>query len=232
VLWEEEAVPIVVLEVISKTSNQEYDINWFKSETKKSGNFRVSYLNNARHLSSYIQNSILSKHLKKKAEKMGIQNSQDFQDKYNQFRKNLFVNKIKKENIYSDIDVSDKEIENYYQKHKNDKFMEPAKSEVREIYVRDKDLMDSLRKEIEEGANFDTLSQNFTERRKRGKKAGYYGFISKKQYGPIGSLADKLEENTISDSLLEIGAGYSLIKVYDKKEAEPKNGREIRRNTG
>ena len=211
-----------------KTSNQEYDINWFKSETKESGNFRVSYLNNARHLSSYIQNSIISKHLKKKAEKMGIQNSQDFQDKYNQFRKNLFINKIKKENIYSDIDISDEKIEKYYEKHKNDKFMEPAKSEVREIYVRDRDLMDSLRKEIETGANFDSLSQEYTERRKRGKKAGYYGFITNKQYGSLGRIADKLEENTISDSLLEIGAGYSLIKVYDKKETETKPLKKVR----
>ncbi|HMA63455.1 MAG TPA: peptidylprolyl isomerase [bacterium] len=209
--------------VLVKTNDKEYDLKWFQNMYKTDNNFRPSYLQQANNFNRYLQNDILSEYLLDKAKDLGLHEEDDFKNKMAKARRKLYINQIKKDNIYRDIDVDDKEIKKYYDKHKNKKFMNPVKYEVREIYSKDKALLDSIRLAINNGANFDTLSQKYTERRKRGEKNGYYGYIAENQYGPLGNIASKTEINTVSDSLIEIGSGYSLIKVYNKKEGKPKS---------
>ncbi|MCF7885687.1 MAG: peptidylprolyl isomerase [Candidatus Marinimicrobia bacterium] len=208
--------------ILVETSDKKYDIKWFKDIYKNDTNFKIGYLNNKDYLKSYLQKKILAKHLISRAKKYDVHNDQSVIDRLEQYKHRLYVRKLNREKVIGDINLTEKQKKQYYEKNKNDKFLEPAKAEVREIFSKDKDLMDSLKVELDKGANFDSLSQNYTERQKRKDKNGYYGFIAQNQYRSIGKTAHNMNENTVSDSILQIGSGYSLIKVYDKKDAAPK----------
>lgn len=204
-----------------RTSEKDYDMEWFKDNYMMSS-FRPPHLKSIENFKRFLEKEVLTKYLVEMAKKADIQIDDKFKKNMNKYKSKVLLNKYIQNEIYNKIKLSDEEIKQYYEKHKYDKYGIPERFEVREIFVRDRELLDSLKQELEKGANFDTLSAQYTERKKRGEKPGYYGYIRESQYGKIGREASTLTKNTVSDSILEIGNGYSLIKVYGKKDKEPK----------
>ena len=76
-------------------------------------------------------------------------------------RANVVQNKIY-EKVTSDVEVSEKEIDDYYKKNKQ-QYVQPASRDVRHILVKKKSLADELYQKLQNGANFAQLAKKYSE---------------------------------------------------------------------
>jgi len=136
------------------------------------------------------------------------------------FKSKMLVREYENISIKDDIQVTDEEIANYYQKNTSEEFMSNPTFETREIYVNEKETAEKLLKRARAGEDFEALAAVNTERYK--DKKGYLGFIHEKRYGAIGKTASMLEAGQLCSEPIKSGSGWSIIKVYDTKPAEPK----------
>ncbi|RKY82734.1 hypothetical protein DRQ07_00415 [candidate division KSB1 bacterium] len=128
--------------------------------------------------------------------------------------------------IYKDLSVSDKEIMDFYNKHKEDKYFTPEKAKVQEIMLTDKDLADKIAKRAKRGENFTRLVKKYSERKRYKEKNGIIDYFPKGSWGAIGAEAFKLKKGEISGPI-KLGNRYSIIKLLDKKKREIKPLKEV-----
>jgi len=206
---------------IMSTNNKEYDLNWLNNKIKYDPSFKPRFVKNKKMLKGHLNNYIITKSFLEKAEKSDdLNKNQNIQKKLSKAKLQAKLKTFFNENISNSVNVKPDEIKSYYNKNKQ-KYNVPTKAEVREIYTKDKNLLDSLRQEILKSGNFEKFADKYTERKNQEKKPGYLGYISN-NYGSLGAIAINSKENTVVDTLIKNDKGYSLIKVYDKKESHPK----------
>lgn len=156
-------------------------------------------------------------------EKRNIQYDDDFKKNIENQKIKMLIKELKKDLFRKDIDITEKEIKDYYEEKKSTKFMTSKKSEVREIYTEDKEQGEKLLQEVlKNQEKFEEFSEKLTERYRKKDKPGYLGKITERQYGTLGRAADTTEANTINPDLIKVGRGWSIIKVYEKINPEPK----------
>ncbi len=153
-------------------------------------------------------------------ENSGIKPDEQYKKDLETFKQRLIVREYKKDLFNENIDITNKEIKEYYEKNKDKRYATPPRMVVREIYQKDKSSAEKLLTEVmEKEDQFATISEKLTERNKGRDKPGYLGKITPAQYGDIGRIAAETPENTIHPDLIKVGEGWSIIKVYDKEEA-------------
>jgi foldase protein PrsA len=89
--------------------------------------------------------------------KQGVTDEQVRED----VRASVVQNKIY-ETVTKDVTVTDKDIEDYYKKNKQN-YIQPASRDVRHILVKKKALADSLYQRVTSGENFAALAKKFSE---------------------------------------------------------------------
>jgi parvulin-like peptidyl-prolyl isomerase len=140
----------------------------------------------------------------------------------------IVLREFKKENFYKDYEISDEEIETYYNKNKEEKYMTAGRSEVREIFMLDKEKAEEiLQNVLENPEKFDDYSAKLTERFEDKEQPGLLGNITENQYGEIGRIANTMNANTIHSELIKAGKGWSIIKVNKKIEPVARDLKDI-----
>ena len=130
-----------------------------------------------------------------------------------QVRKDL-RSQIVSEKIYAkvtkDVKVTDKQIEDYYEKNKA-QYSQPESRDVRHILVKTKAKADQLEAQLKAGASFAVLAKKFSE--DTGSKAnGGKLTISKGQtVAPFDKAAFELKKNEISQPV-KTEFGYHIIQ--------------------
>lgn len=119
------------------------------------------------------------------------------------------------------VKVTDKEIENYYNKVKISKFIEtPTQVKIREIILDDvKNVgLKELRNQIEQlHAEFIAHPEKFAQQEKS-KVVDFFKRGDKKEKA-IEQAAFRLKENGAISSVIELENGYALIQRIDRKES-------------
>jgi len=210
--------------VIITTKNENFDKEWFTNKIEEYNyDFNAGkYLSDPKGLSQVLEYIFTRNIFYTNAQKMNLQDDPDFLEEYNIFKNKEIINHYKKENIKKLSKVSEKELKDYYEKNKSE-YMTDEKFEVREIFVKDESLANEILTKIQMGEMFEKLSDEYTERYNKKKVKGYLGFISNKQYGKIGKIAEKLKKDEVCKTPIKHKDGFSIIKVYDKKDAELKD---------
>ena len=118
-----------------------------------------------------------------------------------------------------DVEVSDKEIEEYYEKNKQ-QFSTPASRDVAHILVKNKAKADELHAELEGGADFAALAKAESTDKTSGKKGGKLPVTKGSTVPPFDKLAFGLETGEYSDPV-KTQFGWHIIKALtDVKESK------------
>ena len=164
------------------------------------------------------------------------------------FLREQLKNQILRDKIFNkiteDVNVSQKEVEDYYNENIEELFTVPEQVKVSHILIKfnipeGQELNDSIKKEAMEkiltvqkelsnGAEFAELAKKYSEDTISAENGGDIGFISKGQTVPeFEKSAFSLGINEVSQ-VIETYYGYHIIKVTDKKEEYIKKFEEVK----
>ena len=163
---------------------------------------------------------------KEKLEAAGV--TEDFLKE--QIKKDLTVAKYK-ENFIKDINVSDKEMEAYYNNHKDQFNIEEVKASQILISTLDKDNKEVSKEEkdklkekaqsildkVKNNEDFAKLAKEYSDDKNSGKDGGDLGYFAKSDKNiEFTKEVFKLDTNQVSN-LIETPYGYHIVKVTDKR---------------
>jgi peptidyl-prolyl cis-trans isomerase C len=146
-----------------------------------------------------------------------------------QIQKDVAIEKFVDEQFVQDTSVSEKETKEYYEANP-DAFRRPEQVRARHILIKvesdaseeqkdaARDKIENIRKQLEQGADFEALAKEFSEgpSAPRGGDLGY--FRRGQMVKPFEDVAFAMKPGETSD-VVETRFGYHLIHVIDKQPA-------------
>ncbi|MBU4310489.1 peptidyl-prolyl cis-trans isomerase [bacterium] len=160
--------------------------------------------------------------LSEKAFEMALeQEGMKIEDLKKRYEEELMIKKLIDREVKPEIEVSKKEIREYYEKNKK-RFKEEEKVKIRHIFFKDYFQAEKALKRIKSGTNFEEVA-----------KGGYLGSFKRGQLDrKIEEVAFNLKEGEIS-SIVKTESGCHIIKLEKKEEARVKElseAKEVIRN--
>ncbi len=140
-------------------------------------------------------------------------------------KEELLAQFARKEILKQIKEPSEQDLKDHYNENQKD-FLEPAKASIQEIAVVSRDKANKVVSEAQT-KDFTLLVEKYSENNTTRNKKGMVGYISEDQMGNIGRQALKMDIGQISEPI-EKGNHYSVIKVLDKKEAQPRPFSQVR----
>lgn len=166
---------------------------------------------------NYLKNEVVRRTLLyQNALDKGLDRNEDVARALEKTKMDLLVLQLIKE-VAQKIDVSSKEIEDYYNTYK-DQLKEPEERQIREIVASNEQDAKDVLVQLLQGADFATLAKE-RSRSSSAKNGGDLGFIKKgtrpAQFEAV-AFSDTLEVGKIS-SIFKGPDGYSIIKLEAKR---------------
>jgi parvulin-like peptidyl-prolyl isomerase len=143
-----------------------------------------------------------------------------------QLLERAMLQRITDDMVRKRLNLTEESYQAYFAKHA-DKYVNPARAKVQEIFVSDRKLAEQLLRRIRAGEDFSRLARQYTERVSVRKEGGLLGYISARQYGNVGQTALKMAVGQVSD-IIPMGPKFSIIKVLDREEESPKSYEEAK----
>ncbi len=209
-------------EVLISCKNEVFDKEWLIAQLDKHPNTVQRNFSNVSTLGDFLLNIILGDIFIQKSLEMGLDKDKDVVSVIDNYKDQEVLNKYKSAEISGKVVFNEEALRNYYEDNKNKHYMNPKASEVHEIYLKNKYTAKKTLTRALKGEDFASLSSKYTTRHTKKSNKGYLGFITDKQYGDVGKIAQNLEPGTIYNDLIPSGKGFSIIKVIDKRPSEPK----------
>ncbi|MBM3249960.1 MAG: hypothetical protein FJZ09_03830 [Candidatus Omnitrophica bacterium] len=185
---------------------------------------------------SYLKNDVVRKYiLYQEALGRGLDRKPDIQKAIETYKISLLVTELLREEIEK-IDVSSKEIEDFYNQNK-DALKEPEQRKVLEIMTPTEEGAKQVYIELLKGADFTTLAKQ-NSKASTAPKGGDLGYIAyewqpEKQIRPNKfyemAFSPSLEKGAVS-SIFKGPDGYYIVKVEDIKQSAPKSLSELWEN--
>lgn len=147
-----------------------------------------------------------------------LENDADFNFELEQMKEN-FINQYAINKIMQEATVTDEEVEKFY-KDNEEEFGESNMVKASHILVEDLEEAKKIKSELDDGADFADLAQEYSSCPSK-DKGGDLGFFGK------GAMVKEFEDAAFAMEVGEISEpvktqfGYHIIKVTDKK-VEPK----------
>ena len=153
----------------------------------------------------------------REARKVGLEKDAEVADEIKRRTDEILANAFRKKFIEGKIQVSDKEIEDYYKSHLEEFSAPlPVNVKVKTILVKTKEEAENVLKELKEGASFDTLAKK-KSLDPSASQGGDIGWIGKGERDPeVEKVAFSLEKDGVSGAI-KTANGYQIIKVIDKR---------------
>ncbi len=131
------------------------------------------------------------------------------------------------EAIMKDVAVSDEELDEYYEKNKEN-FQVPETVRASHILVADEDGMKKVRADLDAGMSFEDAARKHSSCPSK-EQGGDLGYFSKEQMVPeFAAAAFAMKVGEISAEPVKTQFGLHLIKLVDKKEASVRPLEEVR----
>ncbi len=157
---------------------------------------------------------------------LGVEKDPKFIETMNEVRKDV-TRQFAVEAIMKDVAVSDEEIAEFYEKHKEN-FKVPETVRASHILVADEDEMKKVRADLDAGMSFEDAARKHSSCPSK-EQGGDLGFFSKEQMVPeFGNAAFAMKVGDVSTEPVKTQFGLHLIKLVDKKEASVRPLDEVR----
>src|SRR5690625_4249078 len=143
-------------------------------------------------------------------------NSQGYQDE-DSFRDSVRVNLLFDEAVYGEVEISDEEIQAYY-----DRLSEEVEAE--HILVEDEELANEIKEKLDNGEDFAELAKEHSTDPGSAAEGGKLGVVPVGEFAPeFEDAAYSLDIDVISDPI-KSDHGYHIIKVTDKRDVSEEIG--------
>jgi len=178
-------------------------------------------------LEMLVQNRLFA--MEAKAEKMDQQKGLaiGIEDVVNYYMAKSYI----KYKITEKIKVSEADIKKYYAEHKED-FKTPPTVKIQHILIKAvpdaiyKDEVTALKKakrikkELDEGADFAKMAQQYSDDAETKKSGGVLDYIRVENINPdVGAVVNLMKVGQISKPVRNV-MGYNIVKLLDKKPAK------------
>ncbi|MFC1682933.1 peptidylprolyl isomerase [Candidatus Zixiibacteriota bacterium] len=171
-------------------------------------------------LEDLLKNVLTGLLLEKRAYKMGLQNDKEIVERVRKERDNVLLTLFREQAVLQDTTVTEQEIETYYNEHIDDyTILEQVK--VLEIQLASEEDANKVLSQLRMGADFTKLAQEKSTRSWAAKKGGDLGWLDKRRYPNVSGAALEMRVGELGGPIQD-GPRYSVIKVLDKKPAQPK----------
>jgi peptidyl-prolyl cis-trans isomerase C len=164
----------------------------------------------------FLDELVKKEMLYQEAMKKGIDKTPEFAKKVEEFKKLTLVSELLEKEIMAKSKVSDQEIKDYYDKHKDD-FATTTQIKASHILVKTEEEAGKIEARLKKGEKFEVIAKKESIDKGSGKNGGDLGFFSKGQMVPeFEKAAAGLKKGEVS-SPVKTNFGYHIIKVTDKK---------------
>ncbi len=201
--------------VMVKFLNGEITIEDLINELKKYPIHRRPRLKGEVEVQDFVNSRIVPYYLlEQEANDKNIAKDKRVKRQVNSFKENLMINNIQRIQISDKINVTDEDVRNYYEEHRED-YKYPEIREIQQIYVTDKNVADIVVKRARSGENFNRLFHRYNEKESLKKNEGK-GNINQSRSG-IGKHAFNINADEVTDPI-QLGKGFYIVKVLEIKE--------------
>jgi peptidyl-prolyl cis-trans isomerase C len=162
-------------------------------------------------------NEIIKKEiLYQEALNKGLEKSPEFKQKVEDFKKLTLISELINQEIMSKAKVSEQEVKDYYNKHKED-FATTTQIRASHILVKTEDEANKVLERLKKGEKFETLARELSLDKASAKHGGDLGFFGRGQMVPeFERAAASLKVGQISEPV-KTQFGYHIIKVTGRK---------------
>ena len=155
------------------------------------------------------------------AKKENLEKTKDFEKEWNMVKEKEMVNRMRGEVILKGVGLSDEEIQNYYDMHK-DRFTVQAQVKVREILLKTQPEAEAILKQLKKGADFAGLASEKTIRTYTKNSGGDLGSFTRPRYPELFDAARGINKGSLAGPIKimdrQLGEAYAVIKLEDKTE--------------
>jgi peptidyl-prolyl cis-trans isomerase C len=134
-------------------------------------------------------------------------------------KEEFLVYRLYDDQVRSRVDVSNMEVEKYYQEHKNE-LLGPEKRDFSIIITGSKDKADEAVKAARQGEDFTRLVKKYSEDPTVAENMGRSGLVSQGHFTDYDAIAFKLPEGAVSDPL-QVPRGWAVVKVWKIEKGQP-----------
>ncbi|MCF7804088.1 MAG: peptidylprolyl isomerase [Candidatus Marinimicrobia bacterium] len=190
-------------------------------------NEKSRIMQNENFLMQMVNRILQEEYISMYADEYGIENYSDTEYKLRWEKDQVLDTYYLENSVLRDFPPANDSLRAFYEKMKADKYSEPSEVHVREIYVSDKETADEVRSKLDAGAEFNELASQYTERPEFKETGGDLGWFTTDRYGAIGKKATAMEIGSV-EGPLQVGTGWSIIKLLDRNKGETHPYEEIK----
>ena len=165
------------------------------------------------------------------AREENLEESEEFKRDWTGVKEQEMAKRMRTEVILKGVEVSDDEIQSYYERYK-DRFSIQPQVKVREILVGKEEEAEDILKQLKKGTDFATLATEKTIRTYAKNTGGDLGSFNRSRYPELFDAAVEMTKGSLGGPIKiidrQFGEGYAVIKLEDKTEGRLQPLEEVR----
>lgn len=198
---------------------RDYTVGEIEKRLTEIPSYHLERINSPENLKTVLKGIVIQDLLFDMASKKKYDTNPEVLSTIQKYKTNIFL-KYKRQEISNNSEFADSSIRKFY----GDNliyFMSPRQMNIQEIIVREKQLADSIVKQIKLGSDFGTLAEKYSIREWSAKNKG---ILRTSEVDKFGMLKDTLWNSSIGQIVgpIKIQDYYGIFKVIEKLESFPK----------
>ena len=149
----------------------------------------------------------------------------DFAELMEDYRNGIYIFKLQEEEVWNKVKIDSTGLAEFYESN-NEKFVFPDRVSYTELFLRSRETADGYLTEIKNGADFDSLVVNLTERSQLKNKGGKYE-LQAVGSSELSKAVDKLQPGEFTEIIPNSG-GFSILRLDVKELSRIKTFEEAR----
>jgi len=214
--YTEEELPMTLLTF----KDGEWTVETFLAELENIPPMYRPRVKDHKDLEDLLKNVLTGLLLEKRALKIGLQKEKEIVERVRNERDKILLTLFREQSILQDTVVTEPDIEIYYNEH-IDEYTILEQVKVQEIQLASEEEANKVLSQLRMGADFAKLAQEKSTRSWAAKKGGELGWLDKRRYPNVSGAALEMRVGQLGGPIQD-GPRYSVIKVLDKKPAQPK----------
>lgn len=211
--------------VLGKIGNWDIDKAWIVDYLKQINLKQPPRFTDRASFDSFIEANRLGAMIYKSAIEMGLDKSTEFANTKNVYLAKKSSTLFERQYIYGAISPDEKQLKNFYEEVKDEKYHIEAKVQVKEVLLEDSLQAKEIIARIRNGEDISLLAEKYSKRNIGKKNKGLIPAFKKDQYGDMSIAAFDMRDGDVSGPY-KVGEYYSVIqrvkyipesyKTYDK----------------
>lgn len=173
-----------------------------------------------------LKNIVENELLYQEGVKKGLEKNAEVNKRVEDYKKQIVAQQLIQDEVQK-VEISDKEVQNYYKEHKED-FGQPEEVSVRHILVEEEKTANEVYEKLKKGEDFAKLAKEYSMDPGTKEKGGELGFFAKGQMVPeFEQVAFSLKDGELSKPV-KTTYGYHIIRLEERKKASQKPFDEVK----